>query len=96
MTTFAIDTDNTITAYAAGDAIPEEQARFTSEKEFAKLAATWPTDRLVEVWNSFAGAPPFGDLKPVKKFSSKDPGSFIRNSGSSLKQVNVPILYLPR
>jgi len=71
MTTFAIDTDNTITAYAAGDAIPSEQARFTSEKELAKLAATWPTDRLVEVWNSFAGAPPFGDLKPVKKFTDR-------------------------
>jgi len=71
MTTFAIDTDNTITAYAAGDAIPEEQARFASEKELAKLAATWPTDRLVEVWNSFAGAPPFGDLKPVKKFTDR-------------------------
>lgn len=71
MTTFAIDTDNTITAYAAGDTIPEEQARFASEKELAKLAATWPTDRLVEVWNSFAGAPPFGDLKPVKKFTDR-------------------------
>jgi hypothetical protein len=71
MTTFAIDTDNTITAYAVGDAIPEEQARFASEKELAKLAATWPTDRLVEVWNSFAGAPPFGDLKPVKKFTDR-------------------------
>jgi hypothetical protein len=71
MTTFAIDTDNTITAYTAADAIPAEQARFTSEKELAKLAATWPTDRLVEVWNSFAGAPPFGDLKPVKKFTDR-------------------------
>jgi hypothetical protein len=71
MTTFAIDTDNTITAYTAGDAIPEEHGRFTSEKELAKLAATWPTDRLVEVWNSLAGAPPFGDLKPVKKFTDR-------------------------
>ena len=71
MTTFAIDTDNTITAYTAGDSIPAEQARFTNEKELAKLAAAWPTDRLVEVWNSFAGAPPFGDLKPVKKFTDR-------------------------
>jgi hypothetical protein len=71
MTTFAIDTDNTITAYIAGEAIPEGQARFASEKELAKLAANWPTDRLVEVWNSFAGVPPFGDLKPVKKFTDR-------------------------
>ncbi len=71
MTAFAIDTDNTITAYTAGDAIPAEHARFTSEKELVKLAATWPIDRMVEIWNSFAGAPPFGDLKPVKKFTDR-------------------------
>jgi hypothetical protein len=71
MTTFAIDTDNTITAYLAGDAIPEDHARFTSEKELAKLAANWPAERLVEIWNAFAGAPPFGDLKPVKKFTDR-------------------------
>jgi len=71
MTTFAIDSDNTITAYLAGEAIPEDQARFASEKELAKLAAHWPADRLVEIWNGFAGVPPFGDLKPVKKFTDR-------------------------
>jgi hypothetical protein len=71
MTTFAIDNDNTITAYLAGEAIPEDHARFSSEKELAKLAANWPTDRLVEIWNNFAGVPPFGDLKPVKKFTDR-------------------------
>jgi hypothetical protein len=71
MPTFSIDTDNTITAYLAGNQIPDDHARFTSEKELLKLAANWPTDRLVEVWNSFAGVPPFGDLKPVKKFTDR-------------------------
>ncbi len=71
MTTFAIDNDNTITAYLAGEAIPEDQARFSSEKELAKLAAHWPAERLVEIWNGFAGVPPFGDLKPVKKFTNR-------------------------
>jgi hypothetical protein len=71
MTTFAIDNDNTVTAYLAGEAIPEDHARFASEKELAKLAANWPTDRLVEIWNGFAGVPPFGDLKPVKKFTDR-------------------------
>jgi len=71
MTTFAIDNDYTVTAYLAGDAIPEDQARFTSEKELLKLAANWPTERLVEIWNGFAGVPPFGDLKPVKKFTDR-------------------------
>jgi hypothetical protein len=71
MTTFAIDNDNTITAYLAGEAIPEDQARFSSEKDLTKLAANWPADRLVEIWNGFAGVPPFGDLKPVKKFTDR-------------------------
>jgi hypothetical protein len=71
MTIFAIDTDNTITAYLAGEAISEGQARFASEKELAKLAANWPADRLVQLWNSFAGVTPFDDLKPVKKFTDR-------------------------
>mgnify|MGYP000389188586 CR=1 FL=1 len=71
MTTFAIDNDNTITAYLAGEAVPEGQAHFASEKELAKLATHWPAERLVEIWNSFAGVPPFGDLKPVKKFTDR-------------------------
>jgi hypothetical protein len=71
MPTFSIDTDNTITAYLAGEAIPEGQARFSSEKELSKIAANWPAERLVEIWNGFAGVPPFGDLKPVKKFTDR-------------------------
>lgn len=71
MPTFLIDTDNTITAYLAGEAIPEGQARFSSEKDLSKLAASWPADRLVKIWNGFAGVPPFGDLKPVKKFTDR-------------------------
>jgi hypothetical protein len=71
MTTFGLDSDNTIAAYLAGDAIPEDQARFTNEKELLKLAANWPTERLVEIWNGFAGVPPFGGLKPVKKFTDR-------------------------
>jgi hypothetical protein len=71
MTTFAIDSDNTITAYLAGETIPEDHARFASEKELAKLAANWPAERLVEIWNNFAGVPPFGELKPVKKFTDR-------------------------
>jgi hypothetical protein len=71
VTLFAIDNDNTITAYLPGEAIPEDQARFASEKELTKLAAHWPAERLVEIWNNFAGVPPFGDLKPVKKFTDR-------------------------
>ena len=71
MTTFTIDTDNNITAFAAAEQVPEGQDRFATEKEFAKLSTDWPIARFPEVWNAFAGAPPFGDLKPVKKFTDR-------------------------
>ncbi len=71
MRLFAIDTDNNITAFSVAEQIPEGQEHFASEKEFAKLAANWPAERLVEIWNSFAGAAPFDDLKPVKKFTDR-------------------------
>src|ERR1017187_5974416 len=71
MTTFTIDTDNNITAHAAAPAAQDNLAAFASQKELAKVAAEWPMKRLVEIWNSFAGAPPFGALKPVKKYTDR-------------------------
>jgi hypothetical protein len=72
MRLFAIDNDNTITAFPAAEQIPEGQEQFASEKELAKLAANWASDRLVQIWNSFAGVAGFGtDLKPVKKFTDR-------------------------
>jgi hypothetical protein len=69
---FAIDADNTITTFAAAEQIPEGQERFASEKELAKLAANWPGDRPLQIWNSFAGVAGFGaELKPVKKFTDR-------------------------
>jgi hypothetical protein len=44
---------------------------FSSQKELAKLAAEWPVGRFVEIWNGFAGTAPFGELKPVKKFTDR-------------------------
>jgi len=68
MTTFTIDTDNNITAHGT----PEEAAAatttpfdsFASQKELAELAAGWPAERLVAIWNSLPG------VKPVKGFKS--------------------------
>ena len=72
MKPFAIDNDNNITAFTAAEQIPEGQEHFTSVKELAALAASWPGDRLVTIWNSFAGVAGFGaDLKPVKKFTNR-------------------------
>ena len=71
MRLFAIDTDNNITAFPAAEQIPEGQDHFASEKELAKLATNWPCDRLIQVWNGFAGVTPFDELKPVKKFTDR-------------------------
>jgi hypothetical protein len=71
MPTFAIATDNNITAFAATDQVPEGQDHFATEKEFAKLAADWPLTRFPEIWNAFAGVVPFDSVKPVKKFTDR-------------------------
>ena len=71
MRLFAIDNDNNITAFPAAEQIPEGQEHFANEKELAKLAANWPADRLIQVWNGFAGVTPFDELKPVKKFTDR-------------------------
>ena len=71
MTTFTLDTDNNITAHDATPAAQDNVVAFATEKELTKLSAEWPITRFVEVWNAFAGAPPFGDLKPVKKFTDR-------------------------
>jgi hypothetical protein len=75
MTTFTIDPDNNITAFAH----PQEAEMAASGQSFASqealdtLTESWPMDRFVTVWNSFAGIAGFGvDLKPVKKFENRD------------------------
>src|SRR4030088_1804096 len=66
MATFTIDSENNITGYAPGEAVPDGNTeRFTTESELAALAAQWPAARLVEVWNSIPG------LAPVRKFTSR-------------------------
>jgi hypothetical protein len=42
-----------------------EAERFRNEAGFAKLAADWPTTRLVEIWNSLPG------VNPVAKFKDR-------------------------
>jgi hypothetical protein len=66
MATFTIDSDNNITGYSPGEAIPDgNKERFTTESELAELAAQWPAARLVELWNSIPG------LTGVRKFTSR-------------------------
>ena len=68
---YTIDKDNDITAHESAPAAQDGTILFATEKQFVKASAEWPISRFVEVWNSFAGAPPFGDLKPVKKFENR-------------------------
>jgi len=67
--TYTIDSDNNI---SAGVVNGEFNETFASQKELVKLAADWPMSRLVDIWNSFAGVAPFDDLKPVKKFTTRE------------------------
>jgi hypothetical protein len=75
MSTFTIDPNNNITAFASLDEARAAEINhaeyFGSSQELAKLAASWPASRPVEVWNSFAGVAPFDGLKPVKKFTNR-------------------------
>jgi len=86
---FTIDTDNNITACAAAEQITEGQEQFATEKELAKLTTAWPADRLVEVWNSFAGVAGFGcDLKPVKKFTNRKVA--VARIWKAIQKLNAP------
>jgi len=72
MNTFTIDTENNITTFATPEeAAPAETAgaqTFGSQQELGELAAAWPAERVVEIWNSLPG------VKPVKNFKSANAG----------------------
>jgi len=64
MATFIIDAENSITALGNQQADFEGEI-FANQKELADLAANWPANRLIEVWNGIPG------LTPVKKFTDR-------------------------
>jgi hypothetical protein len=71
MTTFTIDNDNNITAFASNEeaaAAGGEVQLFASTKELNRLAGDWPAERLVAVWNGLPG------VKEVKSFKSAKAG----------------------
>jgi len=75
MNTFTIDASNNITVFASLDEARAAKIHnaeyFGSSQQLAKLVASWPRNRPVEIWNSFAGVAPFTTLKPVKKFTNR-------------------------
>jgi hypothetical protein len=64
MATFNIDAENNITALDSQQANFEGEI-FASQTELGELAAKWPANRLIEVWNGIPG------LTPVKKFTDR-------------------------
>src|SRR5688572_6993617 len=69
MTTFTIDCDQNITTF---DSLKEATAAdtagaeyFASQEQLSQLAASWPSNRLIEIWNSLPG------VTPVKKFKDR-------------------------
>jgi hypothetical protein len=61
------ETNNIMVHATATEAEALEHAvSFRNEAGLAKLAADWPTARLIEIWNSLPG------VTPVKKFTNRD------------------------
>jgi uncharacterized protein DUF3489 len=69
MSTFTIDSDNNITAYASAEEARQSGAAglipFDSQAALAKVSAEWPMSRFVEIWNGIPGQ------SPVKKFQDR-------------------------
>ena len=60
------DTNNIAVHASAKEAQAVTDAeRFTSEATLAKLAAAWPTSRLISIWNTLPGE------VPVRRFASR-------------------------
>src|ERR1700680_1257440 len=64
MATFNIDAENNITALGTKQ-VDFEGEIFANQEELTDLAANWPANRLIEVWNGIPG------LTPVKKFTDR-------------------------
>ena len=66
MTTFCIDGQNNITAFASTEQIEGSKGEtFSNEQELAALAEKWPAARLVEIWNSLPG------VQLLQRFTSR-------------------------
>ncbi len=70
MTTFTIDEQNQIVAFATPEAAAAVTATpfdaFTTQAELAELAANWPSERLLAIWNTLPGVAPVKKLKDNK------------------------------
>ena len=77
MQTFVLEVDNNINAFATLGEVKQQESGavvFTGWEEYQRAIAAKTGPELVLLWNSFAGCPPFSDLKPVGKFTSIETG----------------------
>ena len=68
MRIFSMDAENRIAVLASDDGreeTPEGTVRFQTEQQLASLTASWPTSRLVAIWNQLPG------VQPVKRFTDR-------------------------
>ena len=75
MPIYSIDSDNNLAVHPDADAAIKEAGTygtaFDTEAQLTEATSVWPASRLVDVWNGFAGAPPFAELKEVKRFTDR-------------------------
>ena len=69
MKTFTIDNDNNISVFATKEEAAGTAATpfdsFANQNQLAELAAAWPAERLVALWNSLTG------VAPVQRFKDR-------------------------
>ncbi len=70
---FSIDQDQNIT-YSPGETAIGDS--FATKAQLLALVnqRQWTKEEVTAIWNSFAGAPPFGKLKPLKRFRNRPYG----------------------
>ncbi|MGA2184075.1 MAG: hypothetical protein ABSH47_13705, partial [Bryobacteraceae bacterium] len=75
MTTYTIDEQNNVTAFASAEeaaaATNTPFHTFASEQELAELAAGWPAERLLAIWNSLPGVTPAKGVKNANAAASR-------------------------
>ena len=75
MTTFTINDENNITAFATAEEAAATTATpfgsFASQLELVELASAWPPERLVAIWNTLTGVTPVESFKSSKVAASR-------------------------
>src|ERR1035441_5174845 len=89
MTTFTINKENEIVAFATAEEAATATATpfdsFTSQQEFGELAAVWPAERLEAIWNNLTGVTPVQKFRDTKT-AGKRIWASIQRLGESVKE----------